>query len=136
MSERTASCSCGAVRATIAHDPQMVVNCHCTMCRKMNGGAFSTMVAVPADALSFTAGEDDVAAYALTASTTRHFCTRCGTPLYNVNARMPGFAMLYLGALDRTDDLVPMLNVYCSTKLGWVDGLASAPSFDDVPDGG
>ena len=136
MSELSASCSCGAVRCEIAQKLETVVNCHCTMCRKMNGGAFSSMVVAPDAAVTFTAGEDALGTYALSEAVMKHFCRQCGSPMFNRNTRFPGFIMFFLGAVDGIDAVVPVFNVFCRSKLGWVDGIGAMMSYEASPDGG
>jgi hypothetical protein len=56
------SCSCGAVRLTAEADARRIVNCHCNMCRRMNGSAFSSYVVIPRKTLSIL-GEKHIATY-------------------------------------------------------------------------
>lgn len=134
MARYSCSCSCGAIRCEIDHDLETVVNCHCTDCRKMNGSAFSSMVVSPESKGDITHGREHLGAYALSEAVTKHFCTRCGSPLFNLNTRLPGFRMLYLGAIDQHVDLVPSFNVFCRSQLGWVDRLADLKSYAGAPD--
>ena len=133
MARFSASCSCGAVRCEIDHELETVVNCHCTDCRKMSGCAFSSMVVSPASATEVTQGRELLGSYALTEAATKYFCTRCGTPLFNLNTRLPGMRMFYLGAIDQHEKLTPSLNVFCRSKLGWVDRIPELESYADVP---
>jgi len=99
----------------------------------MSGCAFSSMVVTPASAAEVTLGRELLSAYALSEATTKHFCTRCGTPLFNVNARYPGVTMFYLGAIDQHEKLTPSFNAFCRSKLGWVDHVAELTSFATTP---
>jgi hypothetical protein len=133
MSRYSASCSCGAVRCGIDGELETVVNCHCTDCRKMSGCAFSSMVVSPAGATEVTRGEELLGAYALSDATTKYFCTRCGTPLFNLSTRYPGLRMLYLGTIDQHERLTPSFNAYCRSKLGWVDHMPELRSYATTP---
>jgi hypothetical protein len=135
MSRFTARCSCGAIRCAIDAPLDMVVNCHCTDCRRMNGSAFSSMVVAPANAVEVTEGASGLATYALTEAATKHFCTRCGTPLFNTNSRFPAMKMIYLGVIDGHERLAPSFNAYCRSKLGWVDRIPELTSFAATPGG-
>jgi hypothetical protein len=136
MARYSSTCSCGAVQCEIDCELETIVNCHCTDCRKMSGGAFSTMVLSPESAGRVARGAEAIGRYALSEAVTKHFCTRCGSPLFNTNARLPGLRMLYLGTIDQHERLAPSLNVYCRSKLGWVDRMAELPSHASVPGGG
>lgn len=134
MAARSAACSCGAVQYQVKHDLETVVNCHCTDCRRMSGCAFSSMVVSVASAGEFTRGQECLGAYLLSESVTKHFCARCGTPMFNTNSRLPGLRMLYLGTIDQHEDLAPSLNVYCRSQLSWVSHLSDFESHAGAPE--
>jgi hypothetical protein len=133
MARFSARCSCGAVRCAIDHDIGMVVSCHCTVCREMSGSAFSSMVPTPAASIAIESGAESLSRYALSEVVTKHFCAHCGTPLFNTNTRMPGMHMFFLGTIDGHAALAPAMNVYCRSKLGWVDRVAELPSHAALP---
>jgi hypothetical protein len=125
-----AACKCGAVQIAVSSPVNKAVNCHCGMCREINGSAFTTYAPVPFADLSVAAGNEDLAAYQVTDSARKHWCRNCGTPLFNTNKLYPGFVMLYLGAVRNHAGIVATANIYCSTKLPWVDALSTLKSFD------
>ena len=43
----TGSCLCGAVTYEVRGPFNMMVHCHCSMCRKHHGAAFATFVGAP-----------------------------------------------------------------------------------------
>jgi hypothetical protein len=45
-------CLCGAVTFEVSAELGMVTHCHCSMCRKFHGSAFSTHGAVPPTAFA------------------------------------------------------------------------------------
>ena len=127
------SCKCGSVQFE-AGAPLHVVNCHCGLCRRMNGTAFTTYVVFESDRFAISQGAESVATFAATERAQKQFCRRCGTPLFNRNApAYPGLMMVYLGALDEAAAITPRINIYCANKLGWTDALAMLPAFDDAP---
>jgi len=138
MSEATmnGSCKCGNIHY-VTGDPLQVVNCHCSLCRNINGSAFSSYVVTPLADFKIEQGEQMLRGYAATDHAIKHFCATCGTPLYNINpVRYPGLAMIYFGTLEKHDQLSPGLNVYCSSKMNWVNALHSIRSFDEAPQRG
>ena len=54
----TGSCLCGGVRYEIDGELGAVTNCHCSLCRKMSGSAFSSGSTIPTASFRFVAGED------------------------------------------------------------------------------
>lgn len=123
-------CHCGAVALEIAAPIRTVVNCHCTMCRLMNGSAFSTYVVVPREALSL-AGSENLGVHSPTPRACKHFCGKCGTPVFNINDRYTGLRMVYLGAVHAPEAPPPEFNVYCESELEWIaklDGIRRFPT--------
>jgi hypothetical protein len=127
-------CKCGEIEYIPSGEVLQVVNCHCNMCKEMNGSAFSTYVVIPSQNLSFVQGESSVAKYIVTDRTSKHFCKRCGTAIFNSNPiTYPGLAMLYLGTLKDFLHLKPSINIYCESKLAWIDGIGNIKSIEGGP---
>ena len=51
-------CLCGSIRYEIMAALKDAEHCHCSMCRKAHGAAFSTNAVVPTDMLTVTSGAD------------------------------------------------------------------------------
>ncbi len=124
------ACGCAAIQFKIHRPARAVVNCHCRTCRQRNGSAYSTYCVISQDDLEVTQGQDMISTYALPGRGRKLFCSQCGSPLFNENIRYPGMFMVFLGALSGVEGLSPTLNVYCESKLGWVDSLAGMKSFE------
>lgn len=60
------SCHCGKVVFKIDGKVLNVLNCHCSICRKANGGAFSSYLVVPDEAFEVTRGSELLTHYAMT----------------------------------------------------------------------
>ena len=54
----TGSCLCGGVRYQIDGELGAVTNCHCSLCRKMSGSAFSSGSTIPTASFRFVTGEE------------------------------------------------------------------------------
>jgi hypothetical protein len=96
---RKGACICGAVNYRLNADIRNIVNCHCNFCRAHSGAAFSTYAALPHAALEITKGADALGKYQVDDGQ-KHFCSHCGTPIFNLNAQYPGACMIYFGTLD------------------------------------
>ena len=127
MRKLTGTCLCGEVRYRLNSEILNVVNCHCNFCRSHSGAAFSTYAALPHASLEITHGEDSLASFE-EGEGKKHFCSKCGTPLFNLNKRYPGACMIYFGTLDDAGEIKPMVNVWTENKLDWVDSVLSIPS--------
>ena len=83
--EISGSCFCNTVQFKLSGAPKAIVNCHCNFCRKHSGAAFSTHVVVLETALEITAGQDSISAFQFRENAHKHFCKKCGSPLFNKN---------------------------------------------------
>ena len=120
-------CLCEHIHFSVSDDAVTVVNCHCNLCRKMNGSAFSTYVVVNESEFELVSGVLKTVQVSEHAS--KHFCEQCGTPVYNKNPNLTGLTIVYLGALDSAAQLTPVMNIYCESQLHWTSDLASLKHF-------
>lgn len=94
------SCHCGAVRFTIAHEPDEVTTCDCSLCVKRN----AVMVKVPEAALRIETGEDLLATYQWnTLRAKHHFCARCGIYVFHRKRAAPDHYGVNVFCLDGFD---------------------------------
>jgi len=134
MSEVSGGCHCGAVAYVVNGVVQYVVNCHCNMCRGMNGAAFSSYAIVNHDELSITQGLESLRQYAASDTGVKHYCAECGSPLFNTNVKKYGdHAMLYLGTLRGPEALPEPVNIFHEDRLAWTDAVAALTSFARLP---
>ena len=128
MHKLNGSCSCGAVKFQVNGDVKSIVNCHCKMCRKMNGPAFSTYVAVSDADFEILSGE--LNNYKVSENARKYFCGECGTPVFNSSSKYAGLKILHLGSLDTDSDFEPQVNIYCESRLNWFARLPELTSLD------
>jgi hypothetical protein len=128
MKKLTGSCNCGAVRYEVDGESKNVVNCHCGLCRKMNGAAFSTYVVVLESDFRLLGGE--LRSWEVSENSTKFFCAKCGTPIFNANPKFEGLRILHLGSLDDSLNVAPQVNIYCESQVGWLDGIKELLSLD------
>ncbi len=123
------SCHCGSVQFELKNDQKLVVNCHCDECKKRNGSAFSTYIAVSENDLNLTEGEHSLIQYEVENEGIKYFCSECGSPIYNKNYRFPGLYMVFYGAFSQAVNFKPSFNVFCENKQNWVDTIKNITSF-------
>lgn len=128
-------CRCGAVRFSIARDElPPVYACHCHICQRATGSAFSLQALVPEARLSVTGPilireivtEDRISV--------QRFCATCYARIYNTNTRRPGLAVVRAGALDRSEEIDCRAHIYTATRQQWFAIPDDTPSWDDAPD--
>lgn len=128
MSRIEGRCLCGDVQYTSTAEPDVVALCHCTHCQRQSGAAFSVNVGVPKGSLAFVSGTTQV--YTDTGSSGqpvyRHFCGRCGSPIFSDVVSRPTLDWLKAGTLDDTSWVRPTLSIWCDSTQPWVvepDGI-------------
>jgi hypothetical protein len=78
---REAACACGDLRLTLKGEPLMVSSCCCTRCQRRTGSFFGVTVYFrPAQMVVQTGAETTFRRP--DATTTFHFCPRCGSTLW------------------------------------------------------
>ena len=72
----TGVCLYGTVRYEFGAPFEMLLHCHCSMCRKHHGASFASFVVAPYAAFRWLGGEQDVARYISSPHGARAFCPR------------------------------------------------------------
>lgn len=124
----TGQCRCGACRYEIAADNlPPIYACHCHICQRATGSAFSVQALVPEDKL--TVSGPIVVREIVTEDRTsvQRFCGECHARVYNTNTARPGIAVIRGGTIDRSEELICRAHIFTAYKQAWV----TLP--DDVP---
>ena len=122
-------CFCGAVSIEVTGNPAAMGYCHCKDCRAWSAGPVNAFTLWKRDEVSVTKGQDRLASFALSDSSHRKYCTKCGG---HVMTDHPGadFTDVYAAILP-TLKFEPGLHVnYESAVLRVRDGL---PKLKDFP---
>lgn len=120
------SCLCGGVRYEIDGALEAITNCHCSLCRKMSGSAFSSGASVPAHNFRVVAGKEMLNQWESSPGYFRNFCSRCGSPLFKIKAKDPHVIRLRVGSLDSDPGVKISKHMHVGSKAPWVelrDGL-------------
>ena len=134
MSEiATGSCTCQSVQYSVKEELKSIVNCHCNTCKKMTGSAFSVVTLIQEQNLEITKGQDKIATYSISENATKHFCSVCGSPIYNEHKAYPGHCLLPAGTLNDPSVITPAMNIFCESMLSWVKNISELKSFDQLP---
>jgi hypothetical protein len=127
------SCLCGAIRYSIDDNLKFIVNCHCRFCSKAHGAPFTTLLIMPFVKLELIEGKELLAAYEVTAlNTTRRFCSKCGTRLYNYSPAK-GMISLVVATLDAGAEIRPLAHINTGSKCTWHQIDDGLPQFSSVP---
>lgn len=121
MTDRTASCSCGALRLVCAGDPVRVSICHCLACQQRTGSAFGVQARF---AIERVRVEGEAATYTRTGDSggtvTFRFCARCGSTVFWEVPALAGFVGVAVGAFADPGFAAPSVSMYEARMHGWV----------------
>jgi hypothetical protein len=117
-------CLCGAVRYRVRSEPGIVLNCHCTDCRKATGAPFMTWAVFPRHAVEWSG---PAARRVPWADRLRLSCPQCGTPLGILPAEQADIVVLATGTMDRPEGMRPACDVWTQDHLAWVPLAANLP---------
>ncbi len=127
MNQRTASCRCGELRATLTGEPVRVSVCHCLNCKKRSGSAFAVQARWPRNNVRI---EGQSKTFVIVADSgnraTFHFCPDCGSDVYyeidgKFDDKFNDLIAIPLGAFDDPFFGVPAYSVWESRKHDWVE---------------
>jgi hypothetical protein len=118
MNDHSASggCYCGDIGFKITKEGAKAVNCHCGMCRRLSGAAYTTWVSVQERNFRLTGSRPS--AFAPSRNATRHFCPRCGTHVFTRDARYPDTVALPAGVISGFDPAV-QAHYFVSHRASW-----------------
>ncbi len=122
MTERTATCRCGALRAICEGEPVRVSVCHCLDCQKRTGSAFAAQARWPDDSVTvegISATWERIADSGHRA--TYRFCPTCGSTVAYIIEGWPGVTAIPLGAFADPAFPAPRFSVYEHRRHTWVE---------------
>ncbi|HKC49628.1 MAG TPA: GNAT family N-acetyltransferase [Myxococcota bacterium] len=129
----TGGCLCGRVRYALRAAPGLAEHCHCGMCHKWHGAAFSTNAELRASALEWHSGEAELIAYRSSPARERVFCRRCGAKLLIRRLDAPDAIALCLATLDGAAETAPSRHVFTADRSPWFEIRDALPCFDVYP---
>jgi hypothetical protein len=129
----TGGCLCGGVRYEVVGPLGGIEHCHCTMCRKAHGAAFSTNTAVPAAMVRVASGAALITEYASSTNRRKCFCSRCGSQLFIRRTNAPETLVVTLGTLDDAGQARPQRHVFVGSKAPWFDIADDLPQYAIYP---
>jgi hypothetical protein len=127
-------CNCGAIRYVVSGAPLTGYICHCHLCQKRTGSAFSFSLVFPSQAVAITKGElrietrerpdGDVSRAAS--------CPACHSRLWLERGQW-GSRNLRAGTLDASEDDRPVAQMWTSSAQRWAL-VPDILTFETQPD--
>ena len=133
VTEHTASCRCGQLRATASGDPVRVSVCHCLACQKRTGSAFAVQARWQAECVEI---EGRSASWTRTADSGQTDYLPLLPALWldgslRAAATLPDVIAIPLGAFDDPYFASPDYSVWEQRKHEWVDILGDCVEHSD-----
>jgi len=129
------ACHCGYITYEALVDPDRAAICHCTDCQILSGTAFRTAIPAPGKTFKILTGKPKI--YLKTAESGRPraqaFCPECGTQIYASDPGDSPFYFVRIGTTRQRMELVPRIQVWCRSRLSWLDNLDDIESVERQP---
>jgi len=114
-------CLCGNIKYEVDTIKDQMGHCHCSMCRKFHGAAFSTFAEADVNDFRWVKGEDYLKSYVANNGSIRQFCQNCGSSMtFSASKETSGLIEFSLGTLDSDIDIFPDAHIYTNSKANWV----------------
>lgn len=126
------SCLCGKVKYEYDGEIEEIAMCHCSQCRKAQGGAFGTNSPVKTALLKFT-GSENIREFKSSPNKVRAFCQHCGSPLYSALEDLAGVCRLRLGTVDTEFTCDNKYHICVASKAPWQTIDDEFPQFSHKP---
>jgi ribosomal protein S18 acetylase RimI-like enzyme len=124
------SCLCGSARYQVQEAAAPMANCHCQMCRKAHGSAFSTILPVKRAGFRWLSGEDLLAHFESSPGKRRWFCSRCGSQLISTRDGDEDSLLLRAGCIDSGYQGEPVAHGWVEFAAPWYEVGDDLPRFE------
>jgi hypothetical protein len=115
-------CLCGSVRLQTLGRPLKVLVCHCTMCQRATGSAFSVEPIFPKGRVQLTGEPPSLYEH----RSPEHgrviqfsFCGKCGNRIGITLERFPDIQVVYGGVFDDPSWLKPDCHIFTESAAPW-----------------
>ena len=105
-------------------------NCHCGMCRKAHGSAFSTIQPVRKAGFRWVSGEDLLSHFESSPGKHRWFCRRCGSQLTSTRDADDESLLLRAGCIDRGVETPAVAHAWVGSMAPWHEISDDLPRFE------
>jgi hypothetical protein len=102
-------------------------HCHCSECRRASGASFATNVLVRGEHFELSAGSETLSPFESSPGKHRHFCSRCGSPVFSRSQALPQLISVRCGTLDGDPGVRPGAHFHVASKAPWFEICDSLP---------
>lgn len=125
-------CSCGTVKFKFHADELTAYQCHCSICRKATGSAYSTTLMAKKDSFEWVSGKDQISSYSKENGYKNNFCSCCGSPVPNLFRDYPLYSVP-VGSLEDKNHIEIKVQIFCGSKASWEKEVIGKIQFEEMP---
>ena len=122
-------CLCGRVCYEITGPLFDADHCHCSMCRRQHGAAFSSYAEFNPGDFKWLSGENHVKIYETLAGAGWCFCSECGSSL--AGTEKGGVTTVTLGTVEGDPGIKPKSHIFAGSKAQWDEINDDLPQFEE-----
>ncbi len=127
------SCLCGAVRYEVTGPLGAIHHCHCSMCRKAHGAAFSSYARAATSDVRVVEGASAVTSCRSSTPVGRTFCRTCGSNLFFRHAALPDATFVAVGSVDGDPGVRVEGHIFVTAKAPWHEITDALPQHEGYP---
>lgn len=127
-------CLCEGIQFSFDDIAGDYVVCHCRSCRKSSGSLGGINVAVSVDSFQLSDPKSLLATYESSNGKVRHFCKRCGSPLFTKVGENPAYVRVRLGAVDTDLEQTPRAHIFMDHRASWDSLNQDMLEYGEWPD--
>lgn len=131
MNQVLGGCCCGGIEFQFDTDTALAYECHCSICQKASGSAFSTTVMVRANGFRWLKGQNLISTYKREGGYKSCFCSQCGSPVPNAFRGLPLYSVP-VGSLDNPESIQVAVRLHLDSKARW-DRISQSHNFESMP---
>ncbi|QDK38564.1 GFA family protein [Bdellovibrio sp. NC01] len=112
--------NCGAVVFTATEKPRIAFHCHCEHCQKFSSSGHASYVLFNKET-SKISGKTSTWSYLADSgnTTTKHFCSTCGTQVYSQTSGHPNNMIVAASCLEAKDLFIPSIAMFTKHAAPW-----------------
>lgn len=115
-----ARCSCGSLVVEVPGPSELIVACHCTECQRQTGSPFGVGAFYASNVVKITgASKEFVRDGSSGGRVWSHFCPNCGSAVYWMADKAPGFIGVAVGCFADFSYPHPTRSIWEQTRHGW-----------------
>ena len=132
MKEVNGNCLCGKIKYKFSSENLIAYQCHCAICRKSTGSAFSTTLIAQENKFEWTNGKENVVTFSKKGGYTVCFCSCCGSVVPNKFRGFPMFSVP-VGGLDNENVVIIGVQIFLGSKAEWDKESMIGTKFQERP---